>query len=187
MNGIFKALLFLLLITSPSLAEDNVSKWCKEDKVRYSNSNLTSKGFTQCGEIAASKLCDASGNKFFGKSSPHAVYKDCSIGPRIKIERHDPLPAVESSDVNMDISETKKNSRQTIDNSNSGPGLLKSNAELKELKNAMDSYNKNYDQYLKSIDASIDGKEMPKNVEDDFRKSQEDLRKVAEDYGDIQW
>ncbi len=77
----------------PVLGANEIIKWCEEDGegVRYASSNIALKGYKKCGEVQASKTCDAVGNRFFSpqpdKKSPHG-YLDCSIGPRIEIERH---------------------------------------------------------------------------------------------------
>lgn len=71
------------------------SKYCSDDGARliYSNVNTQRSGFHPCGKISFVSLCDAEGNKWVGPSehAPHG-YLDCSIGPRIQITRHDPLP-----------------------------------------------------------------------------------------------
>ncbi|MCB0346396.1 MAG: hypothetical protein KDD66_14850 [Bdellovibrionales bacterium] len=77
----------------PLLGANSIVKWCEKDGegVRYASSNIDLKGYVKCGELQASKTCDAVGNRFFSpqsdKKSPHG-YLDCNIGPRIQIERH---------------------------------------------------------------------------------------------------
>lgn len=75
------------------LGANDIIKWCEDDGdgVRYASANIAIKGYSRCGGLKASKTCDATGNRFFSpgpsKDSPHG-YLDCSIGPRIEIERH---------------------------------------------------------------------------------------------------
>ena len=80
--------------TSPEVFNEP-NKYCSDDgdKLIFSNVSTGRAGFHHCGKLSFVALCDAEGNKWVGpaKNAPHG-YLDCSLGPRIRITRHDPLP-----------------------------------------------------------------------------------------------
>ena len=72
---------------------ESILKWCEEGgkKVRYAQNPVP--GYRLCGEIEALKLCDPSGRRFIStaQGAPY-TYRDCTVGKRIEVIRHDPLP-----------------------------------------------------------------------------------------------
>lgn len=74
-----------------AIPQGQVLKWCeiKGKRVRYAT-NIVS-GYRLCGNLSASRTCDPSGKRFIAASADNAPYafKDCSIGRRIYVKRHD--------------------------------------------------------------------------------------------------
>lgn len=73
--------------TLPSSEE--ILKWCDQEgkKVRYSHDPVP--GYRLCGELQTKKLCDPSGRRFIGQQNAPYTYKDCTIGERIVVTRHE--------------------------------------------------------------------------------------------------
>ncbi len=79
----------------PSSAENRIIKWCAESgtHTRYASANIQLKGYAPCGEVkTAVRTCDAVGNRMIspGGEVPYG-YRDCSLGKRLVVIRHDPL------------------------------------------------------------------------------------------------
>ncbi len=91
----------------PPLGQENrIIKWCADDSdgVRYASANIELKGYHPCGELHTTMQCDPSGARMINPPGDFPpAYRDCSIGPRIKVTRHDPLP--EPADTNVDATE----------------------------------------------------------------------------------
>ena len=168
---IFLQFFVLVLIPGITLADPSILKWCQGDRILYSIDDLSAKGYTRCGELNTAKLCDAGGNRIIGNIKEHGAYKDCKIGPRISVIRHDPLPFY-SSDDSFKYNDFEADSNQ--------PEPKSPLQKVNNFKDAANSYMKDYDQYLKSLDAMIDGKQMPKEIEQNFLKSKENLSKATE-------
>lgn len=86
----------------PISQENRIIKWCAEsgDGVRYASANIELKGYKPCGELKTAMQCDPAGARMINPAGDFpSSYRDCSVGPRIKIERHDPLPLQEPSEL----------------------------------------------------------------------------------------
>ncbi len=119
-------------------AENRIIRWCNEAGTheRFASANIEIKGYHPCGELAMPVSCDPSGTRMIGKSgeTPYA-FKDCAVGPRIKIERHgpvitenyqdplspdgedpgDPLSTIERSDLAREMKKAKDQQAQSLD------------------------------------------------------------------------
>lgn len=84
----------------PAEQENRIIKWCSEDgsRVRYASANLTIKGFQPCGTLAATKTCDAVGNRIISKDGARPRdHRDCDLGPRILVIRQAPEDEIDLS------------------------------------------------------------------------------------------
>lgn len=72
-------------------AENRIIRWCSTDgkQERFASANIDLTGYAPCGELSTPIYCDASGRRMIGGSNHPPVYKDCSVGPRIVVERTD--------------------------------------------------------------------------------------------------
>ncbi len=88
----------------PVSAENRIIRWCSEDgsKHRYASANIDLKGYKPCGQLSSVVSCDPSGARVFSSSSQpppgsrNYAHRDCSVGPRIKVVRHEPNPVTSS-------------------------------------------------------------------------------------------
>lgn len=74
------------------LASGQVLKWCEPNGKKVQYSTRVVPGYRLCGDLTASRSCDPSGRRFItppgAKERPYA-YKDCGVGRRIYVKRHD--------------------------------------------------------------------------------------------------
>lgn len=81
----------------PEAAENRIIRWCSDDgsHQRYASANLNIAGYRPCGELAIPVACDPGGKRMITKEPMPAAYRDCSVGPRIVVERTDGPPIEE--------------------------------------------------------------------------------------------
>jgi len=90
----------------PTAPENRIIKWCQleGDGVRYASSNLNIPGYKPCGKLAVTMNCDSTGRRYIGEEiSSGYTYRDCSVGPRITIERTDGEQIEAESFANDDV------------------------------------------------------------------------------------
>ena len=78
---------------APENPRNRIIKWCSLDgtKSRWASANLEIKGYEPCGTLQAATTCDAGGNRMIGKTDERPyTHRDCGVGERIVIIRHDP-------------------------------------------------------------------------------------------------
>jgi hypothetical protein len=126
-----------------------LQKWCKVGGKDERFANTAVLGYEPCGELNTKVVCDAVGKKLISKGPVPKGFRDCSEGPRIIVERiGPPIPTIEEAKAQLEPE-----------------GVLQSPSDQ------IASGLKSYQNYIDSLDDTLDEKPKAKRRQDKHKSN----------------